>query len=75
MNDKEIYLRVYRDMPIMLEIISRCGEQADSFASEMLHDRIVLEREAVRLEEDRLQREQAERFARHEEETMRKSDD
>ena len=75
MNDKEIYLRVYRDMPFMLEAISRCGEQADSFTSEMLFKRIVLEREAVRLEEDRLQREVQDRIKGHENETMRKSDD
>ena len=75
MNDKEIYLRVLGDMPFMLEIVSRCGQQADSFAAEMLHDRIVLEREAVRLEEDRLQREAQERIKGHEQEVERKSDD
>jgi hypothetical protein len=52
-HDKEIYLRVYRDMPFMLEIILRCGEQADSFASEMLFKRVILERETYRLEEER----------------------
>ena len=55
--DKEVYLRVYRDMPFMLEAISLCGQQADSFTSEMLFKRIILEREALRLEKDREQRE------------------
>lgn len=59
----------------MLEIISRCGQQADTFACEMLHKRIVLERETARLEEDRLQREQAERLSRHEAEKERLTDD
>ena len=74
-NEQEIYLRVYRDMPFMLEIVSRCSEQADTFTCEMLHQRIVLEREALRLEEDRLQREQAERNAGHQEMMERLTDD
>ena len=74
-NEKQIYLRVLGDVPFMLEIVSRCGEQADSFAAEMLHERITLEREAFRLEEDRRVRETAERIAGHEEQKMRTSDD
>ena len=74
-NEKQIYLRVLGDVPFMLEIISRCSEQADSFASEMLFERITLERKAFRLEEDRRVRETAERIAGHEEQKMRTSDD
>lgn len=59
----------------MLQALSYCDRQADSFAAQVLHDRIVLEREAVRLEEDRLQREAQERIKGHESETIRRSDD
>jgi hypothetical protein len=74
-NDKKLYLRVLANVSFMLEIIHRCDEQADSFASEMLHQRIVLERETIRLEEDRLQREVAERIANHQEDLERKTVD
>jgi len=52
-DEKEICLRVYRDMQFMLEIIHGCSEQADSFTSEMLFQRIALERNAYNVEQER----------------------
>ena len=69
-NEKQIYLRVLADLPFMLEILRSADYQADTFTVEMLRERIVREREAVRLEEDRLQREAAERIIRHEQEKI-----
>jgi len=61
MNNEQIYLRVLNDLPFMQEILARCEQQADEFPSSMLRDRINLEREALRLEEDRATREAIER--------------
>lgn len=58
----EAYLRVLNDLPFMFEVFRNTEQQADSFAVEMLRERIICEREAVRLEEDREQRETAEKL-------------
>ena len=74
-NDKEIYLRVLADLPFMLEILKRADEQTDEFTVEMLRQRILLERHTVNVEEDRKQREQAERNAGYQAEVERRTDD
>ena len=71
-NDKEIYLRVLNDLPFMQEILKCCDEQADEFGFTMLRERINQERISVRVEEDRLQREQQERIRDYEKQMMNK---
>ena len=73
--DKEVYLRVYRDMPFMLEIILRCSEQADSFTSEMLFQRITLERNAYNVEQERNRLARAEEMIQVEHDKLTKGDD
>lgn len=74
-NDEKIYLRVLADLPFMLEILINSEQQADTFASEMLRERILREREAVRLEEDRLHRQTQEMIQQHELDRETKADD
>ena len=57
MNDAEIYLRLLADMHFMSEIIRININEADSFSGKMLRERISIEREAVRLEQERTERE------------------
>jgi hypothetical protein len=61
MEHDKVYLRVLNDLPFMFEVLRNTEQQADSFAVEMLRLRIIRERETVRLEEDREQREYQER--------------
>lgn len=58
---RKIYLRVLNDLPFMFATLESCEQQADQFPGEMLRERIIRERETVRLEEDREQREFEER--------------
>lgn len=74
-NNEKTYLRVLADLPFMLEILRSADIQADTFTAEMLRERIIREREAVRLEEDREIRKQNERIIGHEEQKIRTSDD
>lgn len=57
MDADKIYLRVLNDLSFMFEVFRNTEQQADTFAVEMLRLRIIREREAVRLEEDRTDRE------------------
>lgn len=62
MNDKEeIYLRIRNDLQFMWEIFDIIVNEADSFGGQMLRERITLEREAIRLEQERADRETLER--------------
>ena len=74
-NDKEIYLRVLADVSFMLEIIMRADNETDTFAVEMLRQRIIREREADRLETDRANRETQLMIQQHNLDVERKSDD
>lgn len=62
MNDDKSYLRVLNDLPFMYEVFRNTEQQADTFAVEMLRLRIIREREAVRLEEERDRIETAEKM-------------
>lgn len=64
---RKIYLRVLNDLPFMFATLESCEQQADQFPGEMLRERIIQERNAVRLEEDQ-EREQREYEARRIEE-------
>ena len=56
-TDAEIYLRILADMHFMSEIIRININEADSFCGKMLRERYAIERETVRLDEERQQRE------------------
>jgi hypothetical protein len=76
MNDnKEIYLRILADVQFMSEVIEIIIGEAGSFGGQMLQERIAIERETLRLEQERVDRETAERQREQEELRERKSDD
>lgn len=65
MTDAEIYLRILADMRFMSEIIEININEADSFSGQMLRERFAIERETIRLEEDRLIEEGLKRQMQH----------
>ena len=74
-DDKEIYLRVLNDVSFMLEILMRSDNEADTFTVEMLRQRILCERNAFNVEEDRRREEDRQRQIGLEELREIKSDD
>jgi hypothetical protein len=57
-NDKEeIFLRIRNDLQFMREVFDIIVNEADSFGGKMLRERIAVEREAIRLEKERADRE------------------
>ena len=76
MNDnKEVYLRILHDVRFMSEIFDIIIGEAGSFSCEMLQERIAIERNAIKLEQERSDRETAERQREQEDLRERKSDD
>jgi hypothetical protein len=74
-DDKQIYLRVLNDLSFMWEVLKHCEQQADEFPSAMLRDRIILERNAFDVEENRRREEDRQRQEQREIDIERKSDD
>lgn len=74
-RDTETGLLLEYDVPFLRAIIESLRLETDSFSRKMLLEYEYRQREAVRLEADRLQRIEAERNAGYQETVERNSDD
>ena len=73
-NDAEIYLRILADLHFMSEIIRININEADSFSGKMLRERYAIERETIRLEQERTEHEAIQRQLAIEQQTQHKDD-
>jgi hypothetical protein len=74
LTDAEIYLRILTDLHFMSEIIRININEADSFSGKMLRERYAIERETIRLEQERTEHEAIQRQLAIEQQTQHKDD-